>query len=106
MKLLLIIALLFSFNVFGASFGNQTTMTVTQGGGLIKLANKNRKEIILQNVNGAGTVTVKLDSVPANIDDGMVMDTHDIIKLDLTNAVWGMSSNPAGDIITIIEIIE
>ena len=91
-----------------ASHGISGTVMVPQDGILIVSANKARKKVILQNINGAGAVTIKLDSVPANDDDGLRLDpgTMEHIELEVTNAIYGKANQVGGDTVAFIEIFE
>lgn len=106
MKLFLALLLLISFNISATSHGVSSTVAVVQAGNIIIVANKARKKIIIQNINGAGNVTVKLDSLPANDDDGHVLGTHEVLELNVTNAIFGKASSVGGDTISLIEILE
>jgi len=107
MKIILIaFSLLFGPAAMAVSHGNSSTVAVSQAGNLIIAANKSRSKLIIQNINGAGNVAVKLDSLPGDDDDGHILATREVIILEVSNAVYGKASQVAGDTISIIEILE
>ena len=108
MKLLLTILLTLSFNTNGAPHALLTKLDVPQSGMMVIGANKQRKLLIIQNVNGAGTITIKLDSLPADNDDGIVLASSSFafIELPISNSLYARSSSAQGDTLVIIEVLK
>ena len=81
---------------------------MAQAGTSIVPINKFRKSVILINTSAADTITIKVDSIPTDIDDGFKLrsNQNESMTLPVINQVFGISSNAGGSNIQIIEILE
>jgi len=111
-KILLIVSLalitLFSFNTYSVNVGVYSEVAVPLAGVQIAPVNTKRKSIVFVNTSNADTITIKLDSVPADIDDGFKLrgNQNESIILPVINSVFAISSNAGGSNIQIFEILE
>ena len=110
MKILLtlIVLLLFSFNIHAGNVGKSSELAVAQAGTSIVPINRFRRSVLLVNTSSADTITVKLDSIPTDIDDGFKLrgNQNESVILPVTNQIFGISSNAGGSNIEIFEILE